>query len=58
MYEKTIEEVKHLIKSNQIEEVVTATNGTRKVTLKLKSGGSIRFFGEEAKEVLLTTNRY
>ena len=58
MYEQAIEEVKHLIKSDKIEEVITATNGTRKVTLKLKSGGSIRFFGEEAKQVLLTTNRY
>ena len=58
MYEKTLEEIKHLIKSNQITDVITATNGDRKVTIRLKSGGSIRFFGEEAKEVLMLTSRY
>lgn len=58
MYEQTLLEVSHLIKSNQLEEVTTVTNGTRKVTLKLKTGGSITFYGEEAKQVLILTSRY
>lgn len=58
MYKSTIEAIKKLIDDNEIDEVITATNGTRKVTVKLKSGGSIMYYGEEATTVLTYMNKH
>jgi|GEM_PF-6615463 len=56
--QETIKEIKALIHDDKIREVITATNGTRKVTIKLKSGCKLFYYGEVAREVLITTNRY
>jgi len=55
---KILEEVKNLIKSDKLEEVITTTNGERKTVLKLKQGGSITYHGDDAIEVLIFTSKY
>jgi len=58
MYQETIENIKKLIKDDKVKEVVTKTNGTRKVTVSLKNGVKEVYYGDEATEVLNTTNKY
>ena len=56
--EEILEEVKNLIKSNQLAEVITTTNGNRKTVLKLKFGKPITYYDEYAKQVLILTSKY
>lgn len=58
MHQQTIEQVKAWIKAGQIKEVITSTNGTRKTIIVLNNEPDKVYFGEEATEVLMVTNRY